>query len=209
MKLLVVSATELEIEPFLRSKSCDVLITGVGIHSVIFHLTRELLENKFDMVIQAGIAGSFSEDLKPGKVVIIERDAFGDIGVEENGKFKTTFEMGFGDANEFPFNEGWLKNNSDILNSSGLEKVTAITLSKISDSEKQKQQLIEKFQPGIESMEGAAFHYVCLQQKIPFIQLRSISNYVGERDKSKWRIGDAVINLNEELIKITDAIKEK
>ena len=49
-------------------------------------------------------------------------------------------------------------------------------------------------------MEGAAFHYVCLQQKIPFIQLRAISNYVGERNKTKWKMKEAIINLNEKLI---------
>ncbi len=48
--------------------------------------------------------------------------------------------------------------------------------------------MLEKFGAEVESMEGAAFHYVCLQQKINFLQLRSISNRVGERDKSKWKL---------------------
>jgi futalosine hydrolase len=51
-------------------------------------------------------------------------------------------------------------------------------------------------------MEGAAFHYVCLQEEIPFIQLRSVSNYVGERNKSKWQIKKAVENLNKELLNL-------
>ena len=56
-------------------------------------------------------------------------------------------------------------------------------------------------------MEGAAFHFVCLQQKIPFIQIRSISNSVGERDKSKWVIKEAVSNLNIELDKMINNIQ--
>ena len=48
-----------------------------------------------------------------------------------------------------------------------------------------------KFLPVIESMEGAALHYVCLMEKIPFLQIRSISNYIGERDKKKWNMKDA------------------
>jgi futalosine hydrolase len=51
-------------------------------------------------------------------------------------------------------------------------------------------------------MEGAAFHYVCLQQKINFLQLRGISNDVGQRDKSKWKLKESVENLNKELFKI-------
>jgi futalosine hydrolase len=37
-------------------------------------------------------------------------------------------------------------------------------------------------------MEGAAFFYVCLMEKVPFIELRAVSNEVGERDKSQWDI---------------------
>jgi futalosine hydrolase len=48
-------------------------------------------------------------------------------------------------------------------------------------------------------MEGAALHYVCLQQQQSFLQLRGISNAVGERNKEKWATGEAVTNLNKEL----------
>jgi futalosine hydrolase len=48
-------------------------------------------------------------------------------------------------------------------------------------------------------MEGAALHYVALMEKIPFLQLRSLSNFVGERDKNKWLMKEAIINLNLEL----------
>jgi futalosine hydrolase len=64
----------------------------------------------------------------------------------------------------------------------------------------------EKLSPHVESMEGAAFHYVCLHQKINFLQLRSISNYVGERDKSKWELKKSIENLNSELIKIIEKL---
>jgi futalosine hydrolase len=58
----------------------------------------------------------------------------------------------------------------------------------------------QKFHPVTESMEGAALHYVCLMENIPFIQLRSISNYIGERNKKKWDMKDSIVNLNETLI---------
>ena len=49
-------------------------------------------------------------------------------------------------------------------------------------------------------MEGAALHYVCLMEKIPFLQIRSISNYVGERNKRNWNMKEAIANLNKKLI---------
>jgi len=47
-------------------------------------------------------------------------------------------------------------------------------------------------------------HYVCLREGIPFLQLRSVSNAVGVRDKAKWDIGTAITRLNERLIRIVE-----
>jgi futalosine hydrolase len=41
---------------------------------------------------------------------------------------------------------------------------------------------------------------------IPFIQIRAVSNYVGERDKSKWKTQEAIYNLNETLLEFLDAL---
>ena len=210
MKILVIAATQFEIEPFINLKnSTGVLICGVGIPATVYHLTKKLMQDKYDMVIQAGIAGAFSKKLKKGEVVVVEQDAFGDMGVEEKRKFKTVFQSGFGDKNEFPFKNGCLINTSEILTATHLKNVNGVTVNKISDRKNQTRQLKKIFNAEIESMEGAAFHFVCLQQNIPFLQLRSISNTVGERDKTKWKIIDAIINLNRELISLVDTINNQ
>ena len=210
MKILVVAATQLEIEPFINLKNnIEVLICGVGIPSTVYHLTKKLLQEKYDLVIQAGIAGTFSKKLKKGEVVVVEQDAFGDIGVEEKGEFKTLFQLDFDDKNKFPFKNGWLVNTSEMINTTHLKKVNGVTVNKISDRKKQAKQLKEIFNADVESMEGAAFHFVCLQQNIPFLQLKSISNKVGERDKSKWNMIEAIVNLNRELIDLADLINNQ
>jgi len=58
------------------------------------------------------------------------------------------------------------------------------------------------FDPVTESMEGAALHYVCISENVPFVQIRSISNYIGERNKQKWDMMNSIVNVNEALIKI-------
>jgi futalosine hydrolase len=45
-------------------------------------------------------------------------------------------------------------------------------------------------------MEGAAVFYVCLNENIPVLQIRSISNYVEDRDTTKWDIPLAIKQLN-------------
>ena len=204
--ILLVAATAFEIPAFANEEHhhLDVLISGVGIASSMYHIQKRLNQIDYDVVIQAGIAGTFTDKLNLGETVIVKQDTFGDIGIEEKEKFNTVFKMGFANENEFPFENGWLINPHKSLNTLKLPLVKAVTVNKVSDSFLQKKQLIETFDADIETMEGAALHYVCLQENIPFIQIRSISNHVGERDKSKWKIKDAVNNLNietEHLIK--------
>ncbi len=205
MDLLIVAATKLEILPFLATNhSADVLITGVGIPSTIFTLSRKLSQVRYDLVIQAGIGGSFKEPFEKIDAVIIEQDTFADIGVDEKGTFKTLFEMGFANENEFPYQSGWLKNEPGLLKKTNLPVAKAITVNSITDDKMRLKNLNQKFNAEVESMEGAAFHYVCLQQKVKFLQLRSISNAVGERDKTKWKMKEAITTLNIELQKLIE-----
>ena len=207
MNLLIVAATDFEIEPFLKENiSGDILITGVGIPSTVFHLTKKLFGKKYDLAIQAGIAGAFNHQLKLSEVVAVKEETFADLGIEENGKLYSLFEKGFMNENEFPFENGWLKNNHLILEKINLPYAKGITVNKIGDDALQNKMIEEKFSADVESMEGAAFHYVCLQQQINFLQLRSISNYVGERDRSKWELHNAIENLNTELLKIIEKL---
>lgn len=200
MQILLIAATAPEIEPFKTANSqVDVLITGVGVPSTIYHLQKRINQVDYDLIIQAGIAGSFNTAIALGNVVLVQQDCFADLGIEEKGNYTPVFNTEFADKDEFPFTNGWLMNLDDNLKYADLSKVNAITVNKVSDSELQKQQFATTFNADIETMEGAALHYVCLQENISFIQIRSISNYVGERDKTKWKIKDAIINLNSEL----------
>ncbi len=207
MQILLIAATPQEIKPFTTvNNQVDVLITGVGVPSTMYHLQKRIQQMDYDCIIQAGIAGCFSNDTELGKVVLVQQDCFADLGIEENGNYNSIFNVGFADKNEFPFTDGWLVNANEALLKSGLQKVKAITINRVSDSELQKQQFISTFNAAIESMEGAALHYVCLQEAIPFIQIRSISNYVGERDKTKWKMKDAIENLNKELARLINGL---
>jgi futalosine hydrolase len=209
MKILLASATEHEIDLHNINlykdgvyKKLDLLITGIGVASTIYNLTKSLLQTKYDFVIQAGIAGSFTDDLQRGEVVLVREDTFADCGVEEGGVFKNLFDSGLADENDFPFTKGWLINENEFLNAGVLKTIKAITINKITNNATEINQQKNIFNADIESMEGAALHYVCLQTGIPFLQIRSISNKVGERDKTKWKMKEAIRNLNNEVEKI-------
>ncbi len=208
MQILLIAATPNEIELFINQYSnVDILITGVGTPATIYHLQKRLQETDYDFVIQAGIAGSFTNELELGETVLIKQDTFGDLGAEEKRIYTPFFTSGLINGHEFPYANGWLINATPLPKNTTLKSVKAVTINKVSDSFLQKIQLTDAFDAQIETMEGAALHYVCLQEKISFMQIRSVSNFVGERDKSKWKIKDAFENLNTELTAFIKQLK--
>ncbi|MBS1509846.1 MAG: futalosine hydrolase [Bacteroidetes bacterium] len=209
MQILLTAATPNEIELFINHfPNVDILITGVGAPATIYHLQKKLYQSDYDMVIQAGIGGAFSNNLELGEVVFIKQDTFGDLGAEEKRTYTPFFSTGLIKGHEFPFADGWLINATSLPKDFTLKGVKAVTINKVSDSYLQKIQLTDNFDPQVESMEGAAFHYVCLQEHVPFLQLRAISNYVGERDKSKWKFKEAFENLNAVLTSLIRQLKD-
>ncbi|KAA3635671.1 MAG: futalosine hydrolase [Bacteroidetes bacterium] len=215
-KLLIVSATSFEITPledFLKSNfrqtgnyryvhdqmEVSLLITGVGLPLTAYALGRMLGSENFDLVVNAGIAGAFNRKLNIGDVVQVVEDQFADIGVEEaDGSFSSVHTMGLIELNQPPFIHGKLINESakafDFL-----PKATAISVNKVHGNEVSIKKIQELYTADLETMEGAAFFYVCLLESVSFLQLRSVSNYVESRNKENWDIPLAINNLNDVL----------
>ena len=209
MSVLVVSATALEIEPFLAiHPDADYLITGVGLSSALYHLTKRIHQFDYDMVLQVGLAGTFNDHLKFGTAVVVQKDRFADLGIWQNQKVISVYDLGLSDPNEFPFQEGWLINNQSDKIAVNSIFANALTVNLLTDDDVYIKAMKMKFNADIESMEGAALHFICLQEKIPFLQIRGISNKVGERDKSKWNVKDAIYASNQLLSEIYQSLKK-
>jgi futalosine hydrolase len=213
MNCLIVAATPIEITPFLEyfrnhekkipeKLSIDILISGIGLTATVYSLMKQLLIKTPDVIIQAGVGGSFKAALTPGTVVAIKQDTIADQSVIELQKLKTLFDLNLVPFDQFPYSKGWLVNNSAVLKKTSLKKVNGVSVNEITTSKQKVKFYTETFNPAVESMEGAALHYVCLMEQIPFIQLRSISNYIADRNKKNWNLKDSIINLNKELIEL-------
>ncbi len=219
MKLLIVSATFKEIEPtfnffkikkqsnknfyksdFLGNELC-FFITGIGSYSTIYYLTKLLSNLKFDLIINIGIAGSYDKKIRIGDVVLVKSEQIGDLGIDHNGVFKTIFEEKFISPNKTPFKKAELLNpHTNLINKiSNIKKVKALTVNTTTGDKNKIRVLKNKFNAQIETMEGAAFFYVCLQEKIKFLEIRAISNYVKPRNKEEWDVYLSISKLNERL----------
>jgi futalosine hydrolase len=215
MNCLLAAATAKEISLFLdhyrisdNKPDTDILITGIGLTAATYSLSKQIHLKKPDLIIQAGIAGCFDKNISLGSVVVVKQDTIADQSVIENKQLKTMFDLKLISFNQAPFSKGWLVNpHKDLIKQTKLKAVNAVSVNHITTS-KQMMDLIEKkFCPAIESMEGASLHYVGLVEKIPFLQIRSISNYTGERNKQKWNLKDAIINLNKEIVGLISNLK--
>ena len=179
-----------------------LLISGVGSVSTAWSLKQWLSVNeKPDLVLNAGIAGSYRDTIKIGDVVMPVTDCFADSGIEDGENFLTLFESGLADPDEFPYRSGLLHSDaymSDLVKNI-LSPVNAITVNTATGSEKSIFKLVKKFNPDIETMEGATFFYICIREKLPFLAIRSISNMVEPRNRSKWNIPLALEHLSEKL----------
>ena len=203
MRILVVASTKAEIETFqaqITDSEIDILITGVGMVATTYGLTKVLSQNDYDLVINAGIAGAFFEELEIGEVVEIRSEQFPEIGAEDDNSFISIFELGLLGENEYPFLKGKLINPDAGI--SNLKLVDGVTVNTVHGNELSIQNVIDQFSPDVESMEGAAVAFVCLQENIKFIQIRAISNYVEKRNKSAWNVPLALGNLNIVLEKL-------
>lgn len=199
----------MELAPFVASqnKLATCCITGVGCPSTIYNLQKKLLDSKYDLIIQAGICGSFTpETHQLGEVFLVEKDIFGDLGIIENNEFMSMADLGFVTETEQKFVNGWMVNDNPLLHKLSVRKASAISMNTITDVKAHEEIFSKKYGANLESMEGASFHYVCLQEKIPFLQIRAVSNAVGQRDKSLWKMLQAVEQLNEKLTQVIGEI---
>jgi len=223
-KVLIVTATLIEAEITGSIKGIQIipggyrhgnteislLIAGVGSISTAWEMQKWFSVNeKPDLAINLGIAGSYREDIKIGDVVIPLTDCFADAGIEDGDNFLTLSEAGLVNPNQFPFVEGLIHTDTcyaDILKSVA-GTASAITVNTATGSDSTRNKLVRKFNPDIETMEGATFFYICSRERIPFLALRAVSNMVEIRNKKNWDIKFALSNLAEKLNEVFLTLK--
>jgi len=218
VRILIVAATALEVAPILvrmepmqtldaRMKTythgrheIHVLVTGVGMVATAAWCSRALARTAYDLALNVGVCGSFDPAIQPGTVVHVVSDRLAELGAEDGETFLTLDEL------QLP-GESAFTNAAPPLNP-GLEQlpaVTGITVNTSHGNERTIALVIDRFKPQVESMEGAAFMSACLIDKLPFAEVRAVSNLVERRNRESWRMGDAIQNLGATALRIIDA----
>ena len=217
MHILITAATASELLPareigealrYQRSRFCIKTVeTGIGSTATAYHTLKALLttsDEPFVLAINIGIAGSYCRSLPIGSVVRVVSDYFGECGIQTASGFQSLFDAKLLNADKFPFISGKLTPPplptewESALNF--VPTANGVTV----------QHVVEKGVStpypaplsGVETMEGAAFFYVCMNERIPCTALRAVSNITGERDKEKWDIPLALNELKNVLFRL-------
>ena len=217
LKILIVAATQSEaeilnsipgIEPveegFIFNDIFIVpLVTGVGSIATSWAMTKSITSGiSPDLALNIGIAGTYREHIKIGDVVIPVSDCFADAGINTGKGFITLSEAGLEDSDAPPFRSGKIISENKYVSviTRLMKPASAVTVNMATATENGIRSIMERYNPDIETMEGAAFFYVCSRENLPFAAIRSVSNRVEEiRDKKKWNIPLALGNLTDKL----------
>lgn len=166
------------IEGRINEKECVLVESGVG--KVNSSRTTQIMIDKYDIeyIINVGTAGSVTDELKIGDMVIGKKIVQHDF-----------------DITAFGHKKGYISNIGENLSSDEkLVKKFEDTIKEINDKEikikigtiatgdifcteiRMKNKIKEKFEADAVEMEAASIAQVCYLDKIPFIILRSISD---------------------------------
>jgi futalosine hydrolase len=225
MRILLVAATDGEVasivrmsvgatdndvrltqHPFARH-DLNVLVTGVGMVATAAWCSRALAERRYGLALNVGVCGSFDRNLALGQVVHVVSDRIAELGAEDGDDFLPIEKLNLAESGDAPYTRTDLVNSSPPANAGllALPDVTGVTVNTVHGNDRSIADIRERFHPQVETMEGAAFMYACMIRGVPFAQVRAVSNFVERRNRSAWRMADAIANLASATLRILEA----
>ena len=190
----------------LYDQSVIILQSGVGMLNAVQAVTAVIEKMPVHLIINTGCAGTFPDaGIAMGDIGIATQEIDIHSGIEGRSPedpvdqlpiplIQTEREQYYG---TYPVSAHYCKVAYDILLNALTPKnilvkqVPFITVSTITASLKRANHLFAAYQAGMENMEGAGIAHVALHYHKSFLEIRSASNFVGERNKDKWQLKKA------------------
>jgi futalosine hydrolase len=191
-----------------KGHEVEVLTTGVGMVATAAWCSRAFASEHYDLALNVGLCGSFRALLAPGSVVHVAADRIGELGAEDGDRFLTIHQLQLLGENDFPFEGGLLVNAAppQAAPLTALRRVTGITVNTVHGNERTIDEVRARYDPDVESMEGAAFMYASLIAGVPFAQVRAVSNAVERRNRGAWQLDQAIEALGAESVRLLESL---
>lgn len=185
MTVLIVTAVEAEAAAVRAAVGDDVAVypVGVGPAAAAAGTARLLATGSYDAVICAGVAGGFAGRAEVGSVVVATSSIAADLGAQTPDGFVPIDTLGFGTA-VLPAHE--------ILRPAGAVLGPVLSVSTVTGTAASAAELLRRYPEAVaEAMEGFGVATAAGQAGVRFAEVRTISNLVGPRDRSAWRLREA------------------
>jgi futalosine hydrolase len=194
--LVVCVATELE--GALLRHHVPVITTGVGAVNAAYALTRFLDREQVKAIVVCGIGGAYpslgiGSGIAIGSAVCAESECYGDLGASSPGGFLDMQALGF------PIIEG-VYNVLPMQIFPAPRRARFVTMNTCTGTDDAACSIEARTGGAVESMEGAAIAHVAALAGVPVGEIRGISNLVGNRDRSAWRVKEAAAAAQETLL---------
>lgn len=193
----------------LRSER--VVATGVGPARAALSLTRALLLGAPpELVIGFGVCGAYparlsgpANGLAVGELCVVTRDVLADEGVVTETGFVDLPALGL--AGEAAFTAD-LDRSEAVATALGVAKVAGATVGTCSGTDPRARELAARTGAAVETMEGAAIALVCARFGLPWIAVRAVSNWCGDRSRGAWDLARALAALHAALPRAVAAL---
>jgi futalosine hydrolase len=196
---LIMTAVEAEKEAVLRglrgNDRFDVALAGVGPALAAVRTTLALSRTSYSWVISVGIGGGYSELADIGSIVVANEIASVELGAETaDAGFIGLEELGFG-TSRFSVDKLLYERVTEAIRAAGLAVRSAPILTVSTATGTAETATIRANRvvgAAAEGMEGYGVAAAADALGVPVLEIRAISNPIGPRDRSAWRIGDAL-----------------
>jgi futalosine hydrolase len=169
-----------ELRYFPKREGVEVLASGVGPVEAALTTVAALMRRPYSAVINAGIGGAFPGQGEVGDAVLVGSEMLAGLGLEGGGRLSLPDGAQLIDCAEA---------DAALLArcaGSGLRTVRGVTVSTITTTDETAERLCSRYDAVVESMEGFAVLRAGTVAGVPALEVRGISNYVGDRAKSAW-----------------------
>ncbi|MFF3159264.1 futalosine hydrolase [Streptomyces sp. NPDC057910] len=182
----------------------DVLPVGVGPAAAAAGTAIALARTPYDLVVSAGIGGGFPGVAPLGSLVVASHLIAADLGAGSPEGFLPVTELGFGrDRLASPH-----RLCQDAARALGALPGPVLTVTTATGTAERAAELLARHpSAAAEAMEGFGVAEAADQYGLPVLEIRAISNSVGPRDRSAWRIGDALAALTGAFGKLPPALE--
>jgi futalosine hydrolase len=178
--ILVVCALLPELRDLRARAGVEVFACGVGPVEAAAETARKLARGTYDAVVNAGIAGAFRGRARIGDAFTIVEERLADLGLEGGATLTlpggaTLVERASADAALL-----------ERIAPSRLPPAKGVTVAQVTTTDSTARRLHDRYDADVESMEGFAILRAAALASVPALEVRGISNFVGDRADAEW-----------------------